>query len=413
MNELTNIKPQWGLLPQDVIALLRQREWQNKRTLKARLKGEKPFPIVVSLKSPKGNIVLENMKHFQDFVTSWQSLCSHCEVMWEDRPFRSLSTQKIPVKLIIPDMIALAHLLGPSYEQEFIDWQAKIDFITQALAMPNSAHGVLIDFIDTLSRYHQLDLELLVALMPQLKKDMGNHNYLRTLPITHVDTKFIETNFALIEALVDARENGTVKPMGLLAWLACREKPKDWLLIRPLCPKTQSALGGVPLLRLATETLLSNELPAENIIVSENEQSCLALPAVPNTIAVSGGGKNITWMQASWLANKRIAYWGDIDSEGLAILSLIRGKLDHVCALMMDEATVLTFQDRMVGEPNSVFQEPSALLPEERMLFRSLRAGNYANTRLEQERIPLDYVTKVISQWFNNSAASALPNNAL
>ena len=52
----------------------------------------------------------------------------------------------------------------------------------------------------------------------------------------------------------------------------------------------------------------------------ENEQTCLALPDTPETIAVSGGGKNLVWMQASWLAHKTVAYWGDLDSDGLIML---------------------------------------------------------------------------------------------
>ncbi len=131
----------------------------------------------------------------------------------------------------------------------------------------------------------------------------------------------------------------------------------------------------------------------------ENEQSCLALNNVPNTIAVSGGGKNVTWMKAGWLARKNVGYWGDVDSEGFSILSDARNKLSSITPLMMDELTVETFVGRMVSEPDSVSKGPVALTDKELALFKGLRADHYADRRLEQERLPIEYVVKNIEVW--------------
>jgi hypothetical protein len=193
--------------------------------------------------------------------------------------------------------------------------------------------------------------------------------------------------------------NNTVKEAGLVSWLNCREKPKGWLLIKPLCSQTTKSLGGIPLLRLCSDTLLEFELPASNILVIENEQSCLALNDIPNTIAVSGGGKNVAWMKSEWLAGKNVGYWGDIDSEGFSILSDVRTKLSSVGVLMMDKVTVEIFEDRMVAEPDSVSKDPVALTDTELILFKQLRSDHYVNRRLEQERLPMDYVMKNIASW--------------
>ena len=131
----------------------------------------------------------------------------------------------------------------------------------------------------------------------------------------------------------------------------------------------------------------------------ENEQSCLALPTLPNTIVVAGGGKNVAWMSADWLQGKRVGYWGDIDSEGFSILSDVRSKVSHVRPLMMDRETVDAFQARMVAEPDSVQSEPAGLTDTERALFRELRANQFKDARLEQERLPLDYVQSVLCDW--------------
>ncbi len=416
-------RPIWGLLPEDIIDSLNHKQWKNTRNLKRLLKDESLFPFQVSLRPPRGNTVLENIAHFQKFVSSWKAFSADnghhtCAVSWESRTFRSLSEQKIPTKLIVPDIGALARLLGENEAQNLNKWQSKIAYVLEALSPLVSHHDknpedektaqynqerqlflTLIDHLETLNKFDYIDLDLLVKLIPQLKKGMGKGCYLRALPVTFVDTKFIENNLRIIESITATLIDENLRESDLMKWLHYKKKPKDWLLIKPLCAQVSAALGGLSLLRLSSDTLLEFELPASNILIIENEQSCLALNSISDTIAISGGGKNIAWMRAGWLAAKRVAYWGDIDSEGLNILSNVRSKLSSVTPLMMDATTIEAYQERMVAEPNSVLNEPIALTEEELVLFKGLRSGKYANTRLEQERLPIDYVNKIIESW--------------
>ncbi len=398
----------WGLLPQNAIAHLRQKEWLNKKNLKNLLKGDRPFPIIFHLKPPQGNAILKNINHFQTFIASWKEFIPDqnsrtCEVIWEKRRFRQLSEQMIPVKLIIHDIATLACILGKAEENQLIEWRRKISFIMTELHInttnETALFNTLINHLDAVIKLDDCDLRLLVKLIPQLKQGMGKGCYLRSLPVTYVDTKFIESNFSLIESVADAVIDPTIKERGLLDWLQCRSKPMDWLLVRPLCSKTRKALGGVPLLRLASDTIQDYELPAHHILIIENEQPCLALPEISGTIAIAGGGKNVSWMRAAWLTSKRVAYWGDLDSEGFRILSDARSKLSTLTPLMMDRATVEAYMERMVDEFDPFDKEPIALNQEELKLFRELRSKKYLRTRLEQERLPVDYVKKIISAW--------------
>ena len=75
----------------------------------------------------------------------------------------------------------------------------------------------------------------------------------------------------------------------------------------------------------------------------ENEQFCLALGAIRDTVAVVGGGSNVAWLQAEWLSAKNVGYWSYIDSEGLRILISARAKLSSITPLMMDAVTVEAF----------------------------------------------------------------------
>lgn len=415
-----NSRPAWGLLQQDAVELLRAKYWNNTKALKSLLTGNTEFPIQISLKPPKGNAALNNISHFQDFVDSWKSFCEQAEyesiqvnVHWETVIFRSISEQQVPTYLTIPDISSLARMLGDAEEQQLKDWQSRISYIFDSLSIElakRTVHPIrstyerelfstLVANLEILSGFSKLELELLVKLIPQLHKGMGRGSYLRALPVIFVDTKYIEKNLKLIESVTAAILDCSAKEMGLLSWLDCRDKPKDWLLVKPLCKSAAEALGGLPLLRMSSETLLQFELPAKNILVIENEQSCLSLDNIPDTIAVSGGGKNVSWMRANWLASKRVAYWGDIDSEGLAILSDVRSKLSTVIPLMMDTETVKAYRDRMVDEPESVIREPVALTESELMLFRMLRNGDYGSARLEQERLPMDFVYEKVRVW--------------
>ena len=435
----TSSKATWGLLPEDVLLTLKNKYWQNSRNLKSLLSGGDSFPLVVPLKPPRGNAAIQNIGHFQNFVSSWKSFSQDsingagqergdskskgCEVVWEKRNFRSLAEQDVPTHLNILDIGSLACMLGSDEERQLQDWLSKIRYIFESLSSQSylpqnqshqassykgsSSHGdsdqnlfqALINHLETLDSFEQDDLELLVRLLPQLQKGMGQGCYLRALPVTFVDTKFIEKNLRVIESVVTALVDKNVKGTGLMSWLDCKEKSRDWLLVKPLCQETRSLLGGLPLLRLSSDTLQEFELPARNILVIENEQSCLALSDVHNTIAVSGGGKNVSWMKAGWLDDKNVGYWGDIDSEGLAILSDARSKLSNITPLMMDELTVKTFAERMVPEPDSVSKEPIFLTEKELLLFKRLRSRHYVGTRLEQERLPLDYVIKSITDF--------------
>lgn len=50
-------------------------------------------------------------------------------------------------------------------------------------------------------------------------------------------------------------------------------------------------------------------------------------------------------------------------------------------------------------EPDSVSKDPVSLTEKELALFKGLRADQYADKRLEQERLPMEYVALSIGAW--------------
>ena len=84
---------------------------------------------------------------------------------------------------------------------------------------------------------------------------------------------------------------------------------------------------------------------ASRVFITENEINFLAFPQVPDSLLIFGAGYGFEALgQAAWLARCQVFYWGDIDTHGFAILDQLRTYLPHARSLLMDRATLLTFE---------------------------------------------------------------------
>ncbi len=150
------------------------------------------------------------------------------------------------------------------------------------------------------------------------------------------------------------------------------------------------------LISLAVELLNIGETTTEyDGIGIENVNHCGHGAAV----AVIGGGRNVAWMAAHWLRQKRIAYWGALDSWGFLFLSQARHHQPHVKSLIMDREALLSHRQRMVAEPDSYPGLPEHLTEAEQRVFQEVREGVHGNTRLEQERLSADHILGRLLRW--------------
>lgn len=389
----------WGILPEEAKDIVRRREWDSSPSLKARLLGTKEFPIRLGLKPPSGSSALADMVHFQRFVDEWKSFPQQDLIQWSTKTFRDLAEQLIPTFVVIDTIQNLIGFLGSEALSRSKIWESNM---MPLLQIDNGLYPALVKHLETVEKLCRPEAELLAKLIPQLKPGIGEGLYQRALPLVGIDTKFLEIHQTLVEELLNTIHHGAIlESGGLRSWLHCKVPPKDWLTIRPLCLATTSKLGGIPILKMAGISLREYELPASNILVVENMQSGLALPEMTDTIAVIGGGKNIAWMDAPWLKDKRLGYWGDIDTWGLAILSNLREKGVTVQPLMMDLKTVVSHEQRMVIEAKPVKSCPASLTENESKLFNDLISGRFQSSRLEQERLSADYIRNKLMEWLS------------
>jgi hypothetical protein len=136
--------------------------------------------------------------------------------------------------------------------------------------------------------------------------------------------------------------------------------------------------------------------------VVENLETGLALPEMRGCVAFIKLGFAVGLLgQVPWLSGVRAVYWGDIDTHGYAILNRARQALPQVVSILMGELTIEKHREFAVQEPKQYAQgvELTALTAEERTVLEALYSDRWGTQlRLEQERLPWDYCTRVLEE---------------
>ncbi|MGQ4612755.1 Wadjet anti-phage system protein JetD domain-containing protein [Acinetobacter junii] len=225
--------------------------------------------------------------------------------------------------------------------------------------------------------------------------------YIRELPIL-VHTKFIEQNKGVLRALLleiipeycDPKQTNFENCFNLKAH-------ESQVRFRILDSQLSSQyLLGITDLAIPLSQFKSLTLPIKRVIVIENKTSfytALTLPDMSNTIVIFGSGYKIAELkQVTWFNDVELLYWGDIDSQGFEILSQFRSYFPHTNSLLMDEITFNLFFEQDSGTPTTINVE-NYLNDEEQYLYQRIRSNNW---RLEQEKIPVEYVNKSLHEFY-------------
>lgn len=159
----------------------------------------------------------------------------------------------------------------------------------------------------------------------------------------------------------------------------------------------------------------------EHAIIIENKDTYQAMPAVERAICIFGSGYATLKRMATllpWVTDiPDIIYWGDMDADGLDILSKFRQTGIPCASLLMDPDAYKTYEryGTMFDTRNKPLatREPKPtpkLTFKERRLYEMLCTGTNATyLRIEQERIPIADATVILHdqyQW-----PIAMPDN--
>lgn len=222
--------------------------------------------------------------------------------------------------------------------------------------------------------------------------------FARELPLA-IDTKFIERHERILSKWLDialpphtirSDEDHFERRFGL-------RYAEPHLMLRFLDAGLQAA-AGFPCdeLSLPLRTLDQLSCPVTTVFIVENRVNLLTLPPVDGALALGGLGNGVSLLRyVAWLQTVRITYWGDIDIEGLTILSMLRASFPHVQSFMMDLSTIDCYERLLVPGTGRMLDVPPYLDATERELFLACRTKNL---RLEQERIPQADVVAAMSE---------------
>lgn len=236
--------------------------------------------------------------------------------------------------------------------------------------------------------------------------------YLRQVDLPGIHGKFIEARRGVLAELLDcclpaeAIDSGAHGAANFARRYGFRDKPKH-VRFRVLDPRqalvANCGEGADRDITLTQDDFARIAPNASRIFVTENEVNYLAFPALPDSLLIFGAGYGFDLLaQAHWLHDRPIAYWGDIDTHGFAILDQLRDKFPHAESFLMDRATLLAHRTLWTNEPEPTQRDLPRLTPDERALYDDLRwkrlgDGEVQQVRLEQERIGFGQVERAIA----------------
>jgi hypothetical protein len=217
--------------------------------------------------------------------------------------------------------------------------------------------------------------------------------YIRELP-ANVHTKFIESNQSIMAELLDIIIQNHISPNETKFEKRFNLKFNEPVVRFKVLDKniSQSFFSNLDDISIPVSQFESLKLPLKQVLIVENKTTLyttLTLPKMDKTIAIFGQGNAVTNIQnAKWLNDITVLYWGDIDAHGFEILSRIRKHFKHTRSILMDKTTFERFFENDFGKPTSDTTTLN-LTDSERELYYLLKTNNW---RLEQEKIPFDYV---------------------
>ncbi len=376
--------------------------WNSGAFLSARAgyEQEKMFPLEIRFSTPGGKSLLEQFDAVRRWINSLREKSRECrpkgyDIIWETLVHRNLGTQQLPRQIFFPTPEDWLFFIGKEKEDALF------------LEMIVRTRGDLPELSEFLFQYplkalsHAVDWPELIRVCQWLKTHPQPGKFIRELDIAQVDTKFIESRKAILMTLLPFVLQPDEYRAGITGLSRHGFERKFGLKYDP--PLIRFRLLDPDLIKigfsdmsLPLKELAQNDPGAEIVFVTENKINGLAFPLVKRAMVIFGLGYGVKmFRQIPWLVNKKIVYWGDIDTHGFAILSRLRDHFPKVSSMLMDRQT-LTAHEKLWGseDPAKRYTNDLAhLTKEEHALFLDLKQDHLgSNIRLEQERIRFSYL---------------------
>jgi len=377
----------------DVTALKKkaQRLYESGEIFRAFVSDVQLFPYTMKLKKPTQKDLLVNLDRLHKEIKTLESIAWIVE--YKEFAFKSLGRQKLPISVSFQTQ--KEYLFFLSKTKEFLDFCRLYEIVVTEFA---ALKTLFLQKPQLLLQNRERVDSLLKVSYCFLKNPQPNI-YLRELDIEGVDTKFIQDNRAVVDSFLSTllkvehfkqeihslSNSGFEKKYGLKYELP---------LVRFRVLDSALYIAGMDDISVTTEEFNKLNITCKNVFIVENKITMLSFMDVENSLVIFGNGYGVGMVKnAQWLQSKNIYYWGDIDMDGMAILSQARSYFPLLISLCMDNKTVDKYKQYAVKSKNKPYKKLANLTQSEQLLYARLYNDYYGeNFRLEQERIPLEYV---------------------
>ncbi|MBD3823488.1 MAG: hypothetical protein IE916_03140, partial [Epsilonproteobacteria bacterium] len=316
-------------------------------------------------------------------------------LVYKEFQYKSIGTQKLPVEVHFQTQQKFLDFIGKS--EEFWNYkngyEAAVNNFPPLRKLFLKKPMLLLESLDILDK--------LLAVTAYFVSHPKPNIYIRELPIDGIDTKFMQQNAKVIDLFLSTvlDEENFDKAISKLSDFGFEKKyglkyPLPTVRFRILDEKHY--IHGLSDLSITLEEFAQLDLACENVFVVENKITTLAFPHAKDTIVIFGNGYGVGQLKdITWLMEKNIYYWGDIDVDGFAILSQARSYFSHLQSFCMDKEIIEQFKSLAVESENRQTRRLEYLTHEEQIVYERLANDYYGkNFRLEQERINFEYIKK-------------------
>lgn len=392
---------EWTTWP-DIHDQLRRR-WDRGDFLTPHAAGQPFQPLDLPVRGPGPRDIGERFDEVRAWQAGWAAPPRGARVVHAPVGGRLVGVNRLPARVVIDTWADLVGVLGVRRDVEGFDAR---------LASARERASALVEWM-TLAPMRVLaageDWERLVTTVLWIDQEARPGSYLREIDVPGVDTKFVESHRGVLTELLERQlAPGQIdhsRPRSDFAGRhGFRAKP-EYVRLRP--PPEHG--GPFTELGVRVEELARVPVAADTVLIVENEITFLALPPRPSTAVLLGGGYAVGRLTSlSWLADRDVRYWGDVDTHGFAILDRLRGAFPEVRSLLMDRATLFAHRSQWVREERPTREPLDRLTEEEQEVYTALVTDEFGcAVRLEQERVRLSLVGPAMESLCRKQAPTA------
>lgn len=374
----------------DVVDRVRRR-WDSGALLRERAAGSPFQPIDVPLRGPSGADLAERL----DAARQWAAAIERASdggrafrIVTATVGGRHLGRSVLPRRAVVDSFEQAARLLGAGGRGGAVE--AFDDVRRLSVTIPAAHEWVLANPLRAIEL--AAEWPAILAARDWLDWHRGSGRYVREIDAPAVDTKLVERHRTVLARLLGVSASGFLAELGLAA------KP-GFVRLR-FDPRMLGMPDGISEATLRASELAALRPQVRRAIIIENEVSYLSAPVPDGGAVVWGRGYDAGALASlDWLAEAAsrgaVAYWGDLDTHGFAILHRVRSHLPGVVSVLMDRATLLRHESRWGSEPTPTDVALPLLTATERALYEDLVTDRYGSAlRLEQERLDWRHVLR-------------------